>query len=95
MEVDVTCPKENYQDVMTSLTKRQGFVFHTESLGDLFNMKADVALSQMFGFSGDLRSLTMGQGEFSMEYKKHDAVSPDKQMTIIQEMKEKRSKRGY
>lgn len=58
MLVDVTVPYSNYQPIMNSLTQRGGNIFHTETQADLFNMKAKVALSNMFGFTGEVRSFT-------------------------------------
>ena len=59
---------------MASISKRRGLITNTETQGDLFIMNSDVPLSQMFGFATELRGLTAGQGEFSMEYKRHDEV---------------------
>lgn len=77
MVVDVTVPYENYQPIMNSLTQRGGSIYHTEIQGDLFNMKAKVALSNMFGFTSEIRSHTQGQGEYSMEYLTHTPVPID------------------
>jgi len=41
----------------------------------------------MFGFATDLRGLTMGQGEFSMEYKDHAPVDPGEQSKVIEKLK--------
>jgi len=56
---------------MAAISKRRGLVTNTETRGDLFIMNADVPLQQMFGFATELRGLTSGLGEFSMEYKSH------------------------
>jgi elongation factor G len=44
----------------------------------------------MFGFATELRGLTSGQGEFSMEYKKHDEVPPNEVQQIMESQKKKR-----
>jgi elongation factor G len=46
-------------------------------------IRADVPLASMFGYSTDIRSSTQGKGEFSMEYKHHQAVAKDVQENLI------------
>lgn len=53
-------------------------------------MKAKVALSNMFGFTSEIRSYTQGQGEFSMEYLTHTPVLPEKQDEIIEKLRKMR-----
>lgn len=77
MQVEVTCPNNAYSQVMGSITKRKGAIMNTETRGDMFIMTAMVPLSQMFGFSTELRGMTSGLGEFNMEYKRHQAVYPN------------------
>jgi elongation factor G len=75
---------------MTSLTKRKGNIYKTESKGGIFSMQAIVPLSQMFGFASELRGQSQGQGEYSMEYKTHQPVSPDEVAKIIKDVKTRR-----
>lgn len=91
MRVEVSVPAENYQPVMNSLTRRQGNIYNTETKGEYFIMEANVPLSQMFGFSSELRGFTQGQGEFSMDYLTHETVNPDEIPAIIEKVKRNRS----
>lgn len=70
---------------MAAISKRRGLVTNTETRGDLFVMEADVPLSATFGFATELRGLTSGLGEFSMEYKSHDPLPPNE----VEEIREK------
>ena len=57
---------------MASLSKRRGLITNTETRGDLFYLNANVPLSMMFGYATEIRGMTSGQGEFSLEYKCHE-----------------------
>lgn len=89
MEVEVTCPTECYSGVMAGLTKRKGTISYTEGRGDMFIMQASVPLSQMFGYATELRGLTSGQGNYSMEYKNHEAVAQQDMPALIEKFKKK------
>lgn len=93
MFVEVTCPTESYSGVMAGLTKRKGVITYTEGRGDMFIMQATVPLSQMFGYATELRGLTSGQGNYSMEYKNHEAVAVQDMPAIINKFKKKLSKK--
>ena len=62
-----------------ALNQRKGTIEDTEVREDDFTITAEVSLNDMFGFSSQLRGLTQGKGEFSMEYKKHEPVMPNVQ----------------
>jgi len=92
MKVEIQIPTEFQGNVMGQLTKRKGIIDTTEqNAGDYCTIVADVPLSQMFGYSTELRSATQGKGEFSMEYRRHDQVSPEIQVKLIAEHQKKKA----
>ena len=57
-------------------------------------MNADVPLASMFGYATELRGATQGQGEFSMEYRKHSPVNEFEVKDIIEAYRQKRIDKG-
>ena len=57
---------------------------------DYVEIQAEVPLNDMFGFSTELRSITQGKGEFSMEYLKHDPCLPQTQQELIKKYNEEK-----
>ena len=90
MDVEVIVKKEIYQGVMSGILKRRGSITKTETKGDLFSLRADVPLREMFGYAMELRGLTSGEGEFSMEYKKHTPMPPQDAKVAADKYKLKR-----
>ena len=74
MKVDVYVPDANVGDVMGDLNRRRGMVNSQEKGHTNVRIKADVPLSEMFGYIGDLRSATSGRGQFSMEFSHYSPV---------------------
>lgn len=68
MRVDISVPDQYLGDVMGNLSSKRGSVSGIELNNGIQNIKADVPLSEMFGYSTDLRSLTQGRGNFSMQF---------------------------
>ncbi|KAK4685942.1 elongation factor G, partial [Tremellales sp. Uapishka_1] len=83
MTVEVVAPVEFQGTVIGAINQRKGTVVDTEVRDDEFTLTAEVALNDMFGYSSQLRGMTQGKGEFSMEYKTHSPVMPNvqKEMT--------------
>ena len=77
MKVEVTTPEEYMGDVIGDLNSRRGIIqsMNTDPTGSL--VKANVPLSEMFGYSTDLRSLTQGRAVYSMEFEEYTQV-PEK-----------------
>ncbi len=73
MAVEVETPEEKMGDVMGDLSSRRGMIQGTEDLpGGGKAVKADVPLSEMFGYATQLRSLTQGRANYSMEFKQYN-----------------------
>ena len=68
MKVDVFTPEDNVGDVIGDLNRRRGMIKDQEAGVSGVRIKADVPLSEMFGYIGHLRTITSGRGQFSMEF---------------------------
>ncbi|KAG8921763.1 Elongation factor G, mitochondrial [Tulasnella sp. 417] len=89
MSVEIVAPIEFQGSVIGSVNQRRGTIIDTDVREDEFTVTADVSLSDMFGFSSQLRGLTQGKGEFSMEYKTHQPVLPHVQQEMAAEYQRK------
>ena len=76
MRVDVLTPEEYMGDVMGDLNRRRGVIQGMEDVPAGKAMHAEVPLSEMFGYSTDLRSVTQGRANYSMEFS-HYAEAPN------------------
>ena len=83
MRVEVSVPHEFQGVGIALINKRKGQLTGSETNDLSVVVEADVPLSQMFGFSTDLRSATQGKGEFSMEYRAHAFVSGEQRKELI------------
>ena len=68
MKVDVYTPDDHVGDVIGDLNRRRGMIKDQEPGVTGVRIKADVPLSEMFGYIGHLRTMTSGRGQFSMEF---------------------------
>ena len=75
MHVDVFTPEDHVGDVIGDLNRRRGMIKSQEAGPTGVRVKADAPLSDMFGYIGDLRTMTSGRGQFSMEFS-HYAPCP-------------------
>mmetsp|Transcript_20780 Transcript_20780/g.70731 ORF Transcript_20780/g.70731 Transcript_20780/m.70731 type:complete len:737 (-) Transcript_20780:3507-5717(-) len=85
MRVQVTIPTEFHGNVIGNLNKRKGTIIGSEISTDDTVVEGLVPLSNMFGYSTELRSMTQGKGEFTMEYELHEVVSKDVHAQLIKE----------
>ncbi len=68
MKLDVFSPEEKIGDVIGDLNRRRGMIQNQEPTPGGIRVKAEAPLSAMFGYIGDLRTMTSGRGQFSMEF---------------------------
>ncbi len=87
MKVEVTMPEEYMGDVIGDINSRRGRIEGMDDLGGGKIVRAFVPLSEMFGYSTDLRSKTQGRGNYSMFFEKYEPVPKSVQEKVISEHK--------
>ncbi len=86
MKLDVIAPEDKVGDVIGDINRRRGMISNQEVNGQMVRIWAEAPIGEMFGYIGDLRGMTSGRGQFSMEFS-HYAPCP----ANITEMVTKRS----
>ena len=74
MAVEVVTPEDYMGDVMGDLSSRRGRIEGMEANGNFQNVRAQVPLSEMFGYSTDLRSRTQGRATYTMQFHSYQQV---------------------
>ena len=90
MKVVVETPTEFQGAVMGSLNQRRGMIVGTQEEGPFCIIESQVPLSEMFGYSTALRSLTQGKAQFTMEFAAYKKVPKEVSEAIIKEASEKK-----
>jgi elongation factor G len=91
MNVDVFTPDDYMGDVIGDLNRRRGMIKSQETGPMGARIKADVPLSEMFGYIGDLRTMTSGRGQFSMEFGHYAPCPSNVAEEVIKEAKERQA----
>jgi elongation factor G len=87
MRIEIECPSQFQGSVVGNLTSRRGIVLSTEGIGADTRIEGEVPLSETFGYSTDLRSMTQGQGIFSMEFARYKRLPRNLEEDVIAERK--------
>jgi len=74
MLVEVTTSEDFYGDVIGDLNRRRGTILGMESRGLMYVVRSHVPLAEMFGYVNDLRSMTSGRANYSMEFAHYSPV---------------------
>lgn len=74
MSVHVTVPEENVGDVIGDMNSRRGKVLGMEPRGKVNQVNVEVPLAEMLSYAPDLRSMTGGRGDYTMEFLRYDEV---------------------
>ena len=83
MKVEVVTPEEHYGDIIGDLNRRRGVVLGMEDVPAGKSVRAEVPLSEMFGYATDMRSATQGRATFSMEFETYKEVPSNVAEAII------------
>ena len=92
MKVVVETPTEFQGQAMGSLNQRRGMIVGSQEEGTMSAIEAQVPLSEMFGYSTVLRSLTQGKAQFTMEFAAYKQVPASIAETIVKEAAEQKKK---
>jgi elongation factor G len=91
MKVDVFTPDDHVGDVIGDLNRRRGMIKDQEAGATGARVKADVPLSEMFGYIGSLRTMTSGRGQFSMEFSHYNPCPANVAESVIEEVKARKA----
>jgi elongation factor G len=89
MKVDVFTPEDHVGDVIGDLNRRRAMISGQEPGATGVRVKADAPLSEMFGYIGDLRTMTSGRGQFSMEFSHYAPCPKNVADEVIKEVQER------
>jgi len=91
MRLQTQAPEEFQGQVVGQINQRRGVIVSTGTVNKYVQVDAEVPLSEMFGYSTDLRSGTQGKGEFQMEFLKYAPVPRNVQDELVKLYQEKRA----
>ncbi len=83
MLVEVTTSEEFYGDVIGDLNRRRGTILGMENRGSMVVVRSHVPLAEMFGYVNDLRSMTSGRANYTMQFSHYDPVPRNIADTIV------------
>ena len=89
MKIDVFTPEDHVGDVIGDMNRRRGMIKSQESGPTGVRIKVDAPLSEMFGYIGDLRTMTSGRGQFSMEFSHYMPCPKNVAEEVIKEAQER------
>lgn len=91
MKLEVSAPEEFQGNVLGQVNQRRGVITGTSNNEGYVIVEADVPLTEMFGYSTDLRSATQGKGEFTMEFARYATVPRNFQEELVKKYQEKQA----
>jgi elongation factor G len=74
MKVEIITPEEYLGDVIGDINRRRGIVIGMEDSLHAKSIECEVPLAEMFGYATDLRSMTQGRANYSMQFEKYNEV---------------------
>jgi elongation factor G len=86
MLVTASVPDDSVGDVMGDLSSRRGRPLGTESVGGMTEVRAEVPMAEMLAYAPDLRSITGGQGEFTMEFARYEEIPAHLAQKVVEQV---------
>lgn len=90
MKVEVSAPEEFQGNVLGQVNQRRGIILGSQTNDAFTTVEAEVPLSEMFGYSTELRSATQGKGEFTMEFSRYAVVPRNIQEELVKAYQKQR-----
>jgi elongation factor G len=87
MNIEIECPEDFQGSVVGDITRRRGIMASNDIVESVSVIKAEVPLAETFGYATDLRSMTQGQGTFTMELALYRQTPSNIQEEIIEAKK--------
>jgi elongation factor G len=87
MLATASVPDESVGDVMGDLSSRRGRPLGTEAVGGMTEVKAEVPMAEMLSYAPDLRSITGGQGEYTLEFLRYEEVPAHLAQKVVADAK--------
>jgi elongation factor G len=87
MKVEIECPEHFQGPITGDLISRRGMIVNTDMRDGVTNIIAEVPLAETFGYATDIRSMSQGQGTFTMELSKYAKVPASVQEDIVADKK--------
>ena len=91
MKVDVFTPDDHVGDVIGDLNRRRGMIKSQDTGPTGTRVRAEAPLADMFGYIGDLRTMTSGRGQFSMEFSHYAPCPTNVAEQVIKETQERKA----
>ena len=88
MLVTASVPDAAVGDVMGDLSSRRGRPLGTEAVGGMTEVKAEVPMAEMLTYAPDLRSITGGQGEYTLEFLRYEEVPAHLAQKVVDKAKD-------
>jgi len=91
MKIETVTPSDDLGDVIGDMNRRRGTILDQIERGANIAVVATVPLSSMFGYIGQLRSMTSGRASFTMEFSHYDPVPKNVADEVIAEVAKRRA----
>ena len=83
MKVEVVTPEDYYGDIIGDLNRRRGMVLGMEDVPAGKAVRAQVPLSEMFGYVGDLRTMSSGRANYTMQFDSYQQMPANVQEEVV------------